>query len=105
MTRTCPMCSHTTRGTWCCGIDLTAVGVWTMTKARIRHLRAYAHGTKGLDDDTYRLHLHRTGAQHTDELTREQYHALLRGLGRLPDAPKRAGAGNRAAVDAHVCGP
>jgi hypothetical protein len=88
MTRTCPLCSHTTTGTWCCGIDLTAVGVWTMTKPRIRHLRAYAHGTKGLDEDTYRLHLARAGAQHTYELTREQYHALLRDLGQLPDAAK-----------------
>ena len=84
--RRCPMCGHDTRGTWCCGLDLTAAEApWAMTKARIRHLRAFAHGTKGLDEETYRLHLHQTGARHTDELTREQHRALLQSLGRLPD--------------------
>jgi hypothetical protein len=86
--RTCPRCGYATRSTDCCGIDLTAAGPWAMTKARIRYLRAFAHGTKGLDDDTYRLHLERAGARHTDQLTRDQYHALLRDLGRLPDVPK-----------------
>lgn len=85
--RRCPMCGHDTRGTWCCGLDLTAAEApWTMTKARIRHLRAFAHGTKGLDEETYRLHLNQTGARHTEELTREQHRALLQSLERLPDA-------------------
>lgn len=86
---TCPLCGHVTAKTECCGLDLTAADtLWRMTKARIRYLRAFAHGTKGLDEDTYRLHLVRAGAQHTNELTREQFHALMRDLAKLPDARK-----------------
>lgn len=87
--RSCPMCDANTPSPWCCGIDLTgADGLWLMTATRIRHLRAYAHGTKGIDDDTYRLHLSRVGVQHTHDLSRAQYHDLLRGLAQLPDVVK-----------------
>lgn len=93
-TRTCPLCEHPTSARWCCGLDLSARRelVFTMTKARIRALRAFAHGTKGLDNDTFRLHLSRVGVQHTHELTREQFNRLRAELGKLPDAKRRGRA-------------
>ena len=86
-TRTCPRCEHHTTARECCGIDLAARrAVWTMTPQRIRAVRAFAHGTKGLDDETFRLCLSRAGVQHTQDLTRDQHRELLQALGRLPDA-------------------
>lgn len=61
-----------------------------MTTTRIKRLRAYAHGRKGLDSDTYALHREAVGARSTTELTYPQFAALMKRLGRLPDvAPKR----------------
>lgn len=99
MTRACPRCGHRTAASNCCGIDLSAGRGWRMTPERIKAVRAIAHGHKGLDNDTYRLYLSRVGAQHTTELTREQFNDLLKGLARLPNVPRfeRAGQGSAAA--------
>ncbi|RRN78510.1 hypothetical protein EIM50_13555 [Pseudoxanthomonas sp. SGD-10] len=87
----CPACGSHTAARICCGIDLEAPFV--MTTARIRKLRRYAHGQKGLDEETYRLHLAAVGATSTRDLTREQHTALLRRLGALPDRPRRGRGG------------
>lgn len=62
---------------------------FTMTPILIGALRRFAHGRKGLDEDTYRLHLRAVGAHSTRQLTRDQHRALLDRLGGLPDVPKR----------------
>ena len=86
--RECPVCGTKTDASTCCGIHLG--GVFVMSKARIRSLRAYAHGTKGLDADTYRLHVSAVGARSTVDLTWPQYNELLKRLAKLPDATARA---------------
>lgn len=67
-----------------------------MTTNRIKALRRYVHGRKGLDEPTYRLHLHAVGATSTSLLTATQYDALLARLRSLPDrqrpADRRTGA-------------
>lgn len=87
----CPACGSETSARICCGVDLEAPFV--MTTARIRSLRRYAHGMKGLDEETYRMHLAAVGAKRTTELTREQHTALLRRLGGLPDRPRKRARG------------
>lgn len=87
----CPACGSETTARICCGVDLEAPFV--MTTARIRSLRRYAHGMKGLDEETYRMHLAAVGAKSTTELTREQHTALLRRLGGLPDRPRKRARG------------
>lgn len=46
-----------------------------ISKPLIKAPRRFAHGTKGLDEPTYRLHLQAVGATSTTELTREQHQA------------------------------
>lgn len=61
-----------------------------ISKPLVKALRRYAHGTKGLDEPTYRLHLHAVGATSTLDLSRSQHEALLARLRALPDAPRKA---------------
>lgn len=90
MARTCPACGTETRERTCCGVNLAAP--FAMTKVRIQALRRYAHGRKGLDEATYRLHLHAVGADSTMHLTSSQYDALLARLRPLPDRKRTPGA-------------
>ena len=60
-----------------------------MSTARIKALRKYVHGRKGLDEATYRLHLQAVGVTSTLDLTRTSHNALLKRLGALPDKPQR----------------
>lgn len=85
--RTCPLCRHRSNLERCCGVALAMP--FRMSANRVRALRAYVHGRKGLDDDTYRLHLGAVGARSTLELNREQHDALMKRLAALPDAPPR----------------
>ena len=87
MKHTCPACGTPTDARTCCGIPLSAP--FHMTRALIVALRRYAHGRKGLDEPTYRLHLHAVGAASTTTLTRTQRDQLLLRLGKLPDAPRK----------------
>lgn len=89
ITRKCPRCEQRTTARECCGIHLDAP--FRMTPQRIQALRRHAHGRKGLDDATYRLHLSAVGAASTTTLTREQYHALLVRLNGLPDRQRPQG--------------
>lgn len=84
--RECPVCGRDTTASTCCGVQLNAP--FAMTKARTIALRRYAHGRKGLDVETYRMHLEGVGARSTTELTRDQHTALLKRLGALPDKPR-----------------
>ncbi|MBB5885422.1 hypothetical protein DYQ93_11665 [Xanthomonas sp. LMG 8992] len=59
-----------------------------ISKPLVKAIRKLAHGQKGLDQDTYRMHLRAVGATSTLEITREQHHALLQRLCALPDKPK-----------------
>lgn len=90
--RQCDICGSVTTAASCCGVRVG--GPFSMTKARIVALRAYAHGRKGLDIPTYKLHLHAVGVNSTLDLKRETYDALLRRLRPLPDRPKQAQAGS-----------
>lgn len=92
MSRQCPVCGTSTSSSSCCGVRLNAP--FRMTRARVRALRAYVHGRKGLDDDTYRLHLAAVGADSTLHLTARSYNALLARLRPLPDRPRPAKEGN-----------
>lgn len=92
-TRTCPRCHRRTQARECCGIHLDAP--FRMTPQRVLALRRYAHGRKGLDDATYRLHLSAVGATSTKDLTRDQYRSMLDRLNRLPD--RNAGQGRASA--------
>ena len=61
--------------------------------ARIRYLRALAHNQKGLDDETYRLHLSQAGVSSTLELTTpELFNTVEQSLKRLPDQTRPRGA-------------
>lgn len=60
-----------------------------MTPSRIRRLRAYAHGRKGLDAEAYDAQRNAVGAASTSEMTYRQYTALLKRLATLPDVPRR----------------
>lgn len=86
MSEQCPACGDLTERDRCCGIDLAAP--FAMTTARVKALRRYAHGQKGLDADTYRMHVVAVGASSTTALTRQQHTELLRRLGALPDRPR-----------------
>lgn len=84
--RQCDLCGSNSTAASCCGVPL---GVpFRMTKNRVVALRAYAHGRKGLDIPTYKLHLAAVGVESTLHLTRETYDALLRRLRPLPDRPR-----------------
>jgi hypothetical protein len=64
---------------------------YRISKPFIIALRRLAHGRKGLDEDTYRMHVRAVGAESTTELTREQHQALVKRLVALPDKPKPQG--------------
>jgi hypothetical protein len=85
--RTCPRCQQTTASTWCCGLDLTARKRWRMTRDRVRLIHVLALARKGLTDEQYRLRLGAVGVDSSLKLSRDQFHALLRGLRALPDSP------------------
>lgn len=54
-------------------------------KPMVIALRRLAHGRKGLDQETYRLHLRAVGAYSTSELSKSQQQQLLDRLLALPD--------------------
>ncbi len=87
MNHQCPACGSLTTEPTCCGVQLNHP--FAMSKARTIALRRYAHGQKGLDEPTYRLHLHAVGASSTTKLTRTQYDALLARLGHLPNRTRK----------------
>jgi hypothetical protein len=89
MPRECPLCGRHTSGGWCCGIDLTAARPWRMSPDRIRSVHVLAMGTKGLDEETYRLRLEAVGVTTSKDLDRAQFTALVQGLRALPDAPRK----------------
>ncbi len=89
-TRTCPRCARRTPDAYCCGIHLAEP--FRMTRQRVLALRRHAHGRKGLDEETYRLHLQAVGAASTLELDRAQYHAILVRLNALPDREREGRA-------------
>ena len=92
MNEQCPACGTVTERSECCGIYLA--GPFRMTTPRVRALRAYAHGRKGLDAETYRMHVRAVGCESTLDLSRDQYNALLRRLRQLPDRMRsRPGSG------------
>lgn len=66
---------------------------FSMNTARVKSLRAHAHGRKGLDQATYRLHLRAVGATSTLALTERQYYDLLARLNALPDRARPPGQG------------
>lgn len=66
------------------------VSEFIMTTNLTKALRRFAHGEKGLDQPTYRLHLQAVGAASTLDLTREQHQQLLGRLRALPSTPKAA---------------
>lgn len=84
----CMVCGQDTREPTCCGERVNR-GPFRMTKLRVRALRAFAHGRKGLDADTYRMRLEAVGVRSTLELNADQYHRLMLGLRSLPDAPAK----------------
>lgn len=96
-TRQCPRCRSTIRSRKRCSVcNVSLVKTrWQLTPARIRGLRAIAHGRKGLDEETYHLRLNALGLTTTKDLTQDLYYQFRRGLLSLPDRPdwaeKRAG--------------
>lgn len=84
----CPACGSLTSAPTCCGVHLDRPFI--MDRERIKALRRYAHGRKGLDLDTYTLKLQAVGATSTTALTRTQYDQLLAALHRLPDRQRRS---------------
>lgn len=92
--RVCPACGDLTTATAHCGVAIDRP--FCMTKPRIVALRRHAHGRKGLDEATYRLHLAAVGATSTVALTRMQYDTLLARLNRLPDRPRPTAQGRAA---------
>lgn len=89
--RNCPRCGGRTAAPDCCGIILTARPRWRMTKSLIQRVHAIARGSKGLDEEAYRMRLRAVGVESCKQLTREQYREFMRGLAKLPDV-KRARA-------------
>lgn len=71
---------------------MRGVSDFIMTTNLTKALRRFAHGDKGLDEPTYRLHLQAVGATSTLDLTREQHQQLLARLRALPNKPKVAPA-------------
>lgn len=53
----------------------------------VKAIRAYAHGRKGLDEETYRMHLQAVGVDSTLQLTRAKRQQLIERLRKLPDSP------------------
>lgn len=84
----CPRCDRDTRDPWCCGLDQGAARPFEMTREHIRTIHV-VKARKGLDQETYKLRLQAVGVTSYKAMTREQYRAFLRGLGSLPDAPRR----------------
>ena len=92
--RLCPICRAATDAAFCCGMRLGRP--FRMSRDRISALRRYVHGRKGLDQETYRMHLAAVGATSTSLLTRAQHDALLQRLRALPDMPRRRAAARQA---------
>lgn len=84
--RTCNVCGEPTRERACCGVVLERR--WTMTTGRVKAIRRYAHGRKGLTEDDYRLRLNAVGAKSTLELTEHQFNTVMAGLRTLRDVPR-----------------
>lgn len=84
---TCPRCERQTSAAWCCGLHLHGARPFVMTPNRIRTCHVLKT-RKGLDDEAYRARLQCVGVTTCKALDREQYHAFLKGLAALPDAPK-----------------
>jgi hypothetical protein len=89
--RKCPRCGGRTAASDCCGIMLAERRRWRMTKSLIQRVHAIARGSKGLDEEAYRLRLRAVGVESCKQLSREQYHVFMRDLAKLPDV-KRARA-------------
>ncbi len=87
--RQCPRCGTRTTARSHCGIDLMP---WRMNKRRIRAVHACAMGRKGLDYETYRLHLLAVGVESSKNMTRSQYQEFFRRMQRLPDRNRRSAA-------------
>lgn len=62
-----------------------------MTKSLIQRVHAVAMGSKGLNEEAYRLRLRAVGVASCKQFSREQYREFMRGLAKLPDV-KRARA-------------
>lgn len=62
-----------------------------ISKPLVKALRRLAHGQKGLDEDTYRMHVRAVGCESTLELTRQQHQDLIQRLLALPNKPKPQG--------------
>ena len=84
----CPRCGQKTHRLVCCGIDLGFRRRWRMTKAMVRQVHVIAHVRKGLDTETYRLHLQAVGVESSKRLNRDQHFALLRRFAALPDCAR-----------------
>lgn len=84
----CPRCGIRSRRINCCGIILGVRRRWRMTPALVRQVHVIAHVRKGLDKETYQLHLTAVGVETSKRLTRDQHHALLQRFSALPDAPR-----------------
>jgi hypothetical protein len=86
--RQCPRCGLKSRRLNCCGIDLGFRRRWRMTPAMVRQVHVIARVRKGLDTDTYRLHLAAVGVTTSKRLNRTQHYALLQRFAALPDVPR-----------------
>ena len=98
--RPCPRCRSLIRARKTCPVCSISLvrEPWQLTPARIRGLRALAHGRKGLDEETYHLRLSAIGVTSTKDLTRELYNRFRTGLLALPDTRawvERRGQANR----------
>lgn len=87
----CPMCGTRTRRPYCCGIALNERRPWRMTPALVRTVHVIARAKKGLTEEEYRMRLGAVGARTSLEFSREQFHAFMAGLRKLPDVVRRAG--------------
>lgn len=91
--RKCPKCGVWTTSIECCGEYI--LPPFRMTPTRVKAVRRFAHGRKGLDDATYRMHLCAVGVNSTLELTRDSHHKLMQRLGRLPDKRRNGHGGSQ----------
>lgn len=97
MMRTCPLCNTRTARIECCGILLAQRVPFRMTKLLIRRVHA-AVAKKGLGEEIYRLRLGAVGVATCKDFSRDQYHAFMRALATLPDAPARLPVAAKAAA-------
>ena len=85
--RRCPRCERLVETPDCCGVLLTAKRKrWHMTKDKKR-LVHIIKARKGLSEEDYRLRLSAVGVASCTQLTRDQFHAFLKGMAALPDRP------------------